>query len=1335
MNAPLPLPGLTLASDTGPRLREIPYNYTSFSDREIVCRLLGEPGWALLEGLRDERRTGRSARMLFEVLGDIWVVRRNPYLQDDLIGDRKRRAALLDALAHRLHEIDRRRDPLDADSGDERAQAVHSLLGLAHQAVRDFKRMLADTERLRTRALKRLGRHTGRDNIAFDAMARVSHVTDATDWRVEYPFVVITPDHECEIAGLVAACIELDLTIIPRGGGTGYTGGAVPLTERCAVINTEKLEKLGAIEAQVLPGLSESVATVFSEAGVVTRRVTELAESGGLVFAVDPTSLDASCIGGNVAVNAGGKKAVLWGTALDNLAWWRMVDPQGQWLEVTRIGHNLGKIHEAPIARFELAWYAPEQLQADGQMQGPAIRVESLSIPGASLRKTGLGKDVTDKFLAGLPGVQKEGCDGLITAARWVLHRMPPQVRTVCLEFFGQARDAVPAIVEIKDYLDGLSRSDDPKARVRLAGLEHLDHRYLRAVGYTTRSRRGGLPKMVLIGDIVGEDADAVARATARVVLLANQRSGEGFTAVSPAARRQFWADRSRTAAIARHTNAFKINEDVVIPLARMGEYTDGIERLNIELSIRNKLRMLDELRQRLGADWTLGPGDDPSPDGGLDSPARDELIAQRRALCMDSLSRVGNRWSCLLNNIDNPLSTLGEALAEVGLTGLVDGAPAAAGGRAAPTLFSLLQDLTIRVSWKTEVRAPLAEILGGQRLAPMLVAVDEIHARVLRSRVFIALHMHAGDGNVHTNIPVNSDDYLMLKQAEESVRRIMALARSLDGVISGEHGIGITKLEFLTDDEISPFRRYKQRVDPQGRFNAGKLMPGGDLRNAWTPSFGLMGAESLILQASDLGAIADSVSNCLRCGKCKPVCATHVPRANLQYSPRNKILATSLLIEAILYEEQTRRGVSLRHWDEFADVADHCTVCHQCLTPCPVDIDFGEVSMNMRNLLRRLGRKKFNPGNAAAMFFLNASNPRVIKATRTAMVQVGYQAQRLANRLLGSAARRQVEAPPATVGPAPLKAQVIHFVNRRMPGNLPTKTARALLDIEDSRYVPIIRDPQRTTPDSEAVFYFPGCGSERLFSQVGLATQAMLWSLGVQTVLPPGYLCCGYPQRGSGQFDKADRIITDNRVLFHRMANTLNYLDIRTVVVSCGTCYDQLAGYEFERIFPGCRMLDIHEYLLERGLNVQDATGVRYLYHEPCHNPMKQHQSLEVVNTLMNSALNGQVAKNDRCCGESGTLAVSRPDIATQVRFRKSAEMIKGVKALERDRGDGPAQPVKVLTSCPSCLQGLSRFEDESGVQADYIVVEMARSLLGENWLVDYVGKANQGGIERVLV
>jgi FAD/FMN-containing dehydrogenase/Fe-S oxidoreductase len=1279
------------------RLREIPYNYTSLADREIVIRLLGDAAWAVLDDLRAERRTGRSARMLYEVLGDIWVVERNPYLQDDLLDNPKRRRQLIEALHHRLRELEKRRDAAD----QVRDAKVGQLLHAAGAAVLQFERRFVELEQMRKRARRLFLRHTREDNIRFDAFSRVAHITDATDWRVELPFLVLAPDTEAEIAALVRDCIELGLTVIPRGGGTGYTGGAVPLTPWSAVINTEKLETLGAVETIALPGTAIGTASIFSGAGVVTKRVTEAAERAGFVFAVDPTSADASCVGGNIAMNAGGKKAVLWGTAVDNLAWWRMVDPEGNWLEVTRLNHNLGKIHDVLVASFELVW-------KDGRAhpdQAKILRSERLNIEGAIFRKTGLGKDVTDKFLGGLPGVQKEGCDGLITAARWILHRMPKHIRTVCLEFFGHARDAIPSIVEITQYLSSTAKS---KGAI-LAGLEHLDERYLRAVGYSTKSKRGALPKMVLLGDIVGEDDAMVAAATSQVVRLANARAGEGFIAVSAEARRKFWLDRARTAAIAKHTNAFKINEDVVIPLARLGDYTDAIERINIELSLRNKLELLDALDIYFSGE--IKPGKTADVDWDRRDEAR-ELLARARA-----------RWQFLLGAMDMPLHTARTDLDALGI------ASAAADSA---SVFDGLQDRSIRVSWKTEVRAALEHIFAGAGFASVLAECDAVHKRVLQGRIFVALHMHAGDGNVHTNIPVNSDNYAMLHAANRAVARIMQIARNLNGVISGEHGIGITKLEFLTEAELAAFRAYKQRVDPQGRFNKHKLMPDGDLRRAYTPSFGLLGHESLIMQQSDISTISDAIKDCLRCGKCKPVCATHVPRANLLYSPRDKILATSLLIEAFLYEEQTRRGVSLQHWDELSDVADHCTVCHKCESPCPVDIDFGDVSMALRDLLRRMGKKRFNPGTAASMFFLNATNPETIKLTRKIMIDWGYKAQRLANRALNTFAKAQTKRPPATEGRPAIKEQVIHFVNKRMPGGLPKKTARALLDIEDRNYVPIIRDPRKTSSESEAVFYFPGCGSERLFSQVGLATQAMLWHVGVQTVLPPGYLCCGYPQRGAGEFDKAEKIITDNRVLFHRVANTLNYLDIKTVVVSCGTCFDQLQGYKFEEIFPGCKIMDIHEFLMEKGVRLENVTGVRYMYHDPCHSPMKKHDPLTVVNTLMNSAQNGQIEKNERCCGESGTLALTRPDISTQVRFRKEEEVRVGVDQI---RSSGHRGEVKILTSCPSCLQGLKRYNDDTDTDADYIVIEIAKNLLGPDWLPQYVRLANTGGIERVLV
>ncbi|TVT58309.1 MAG: DUF3683 domain-containing protein [Azoarcus sp. PHD] len=1286
------------------RLREIPYNYTSFSDREIVTRLLGADAWSVLDELRAERVTGRSARMLYEVLGDIWVVRRNPYLEDDLLASRERREALINALDHRVNEVEKRRQ------GNDR---VALLIARARQAVSDFERWFDVTARKRKAALKTLTRHTARDNVCFDGHARVSHVTDATDWRVEYPFVVLYPDTEEEMAPLVRACIELGMTIIPRGGGTGYTGGAVPLDANSVVINTEKLITIGPVEEMVLPGadgnpMDSPYATIRTGAGVVTDRVSEAASLAGRVFAVDPTSASASCVGGNIAMNAGGKKAVLWGTALDNLAWWKMVTPDGNWLEVERLDHNFGKIHEQHIARFRLRRF-------DGFTYAP-LGEEVLSMPGAHCRKDGLGKDVTDKFLGGIPGVQKEGTDGLIVASRWVLHKMPPVTRTVCLEFFGQVREAVPAIVEITDYFKPGGAGN--AAGVLLAGLEHLDERYVKAVGYTTKAKRHGRPKMVLIGDIVGFDESAVMAAASDVVRMTNTRGAEGFIAVSPEQRKRFWLERSRTAAISRHTNAFKINEDVVIPLPRMGDYCDGIERINIELSTRNKLELCDTLAEFLRGDLPLDQGDA--------NLAADELIGDRREAALNYIEAVRKRWEWLLENLDMPLAEAERELATYGVQ-----AGELSNRAADPKLFHRLQDYSIRVSWKTEIKPRLNKIFDGTIFAPVLERIEALHAQVLRGRVFVALHMHAGDGNVHTNLPVNSDNYDMLQTANRAVDRIMALARSLDGVISGEHGIGITKLDYLTDAEMSSFWDYKSRVDPEGRFNRGKLMRGGNLDNAYTPSFNLMGHESLIMEQTEIGEIAHDIKDCLRCGKCKPVCSTHVPRANLLYSPRNKVLSTSLLIEAMLYEEQTRRGVSLAHWAEFEDVADHCTVCHKCEKPCPVDIDFGDVSIKMRNLLRKQGKKSFNPGKAAAMAFLTVKDPATIKVIRTGMIEWGYKAQRFAYTMgkRFGLIQSQVKAPPATLHKAPIKAQVIHFINKPMPGNLPKKTSRALLDIEDDKVIPVIRDPQKGSHDTDAVFYFPGCGSERLFSQVGLATQAMLYHVGTQTVLPPGYLCCGYPQTAAGEEDKGQKITTDNRVLFHRVANTLNYLDIKTVIVSCGTCMDQLQKYEFEKIFPGCRLLDIHEYLMEKGVKLEGVQGVNYMYHEPCHTPMKVHSGIKVANELMGT----RVDLSDRCCGESGTLAVSRPDISTQVRFRKQEEIEKGVALMQEA---SPNAQTKILTSCPSCLQGLSRYADDAGgIEPDYIVVELAKRLLGENWLPDYVAKANNGGIERVLL
>ena len=132
---------------------------------------------------------------------------------------------------------------------------------------------------------------------------------------------------------------------------------------------------------------------------------------------------------------------------------------------------------------------------------------------------------------------------------------------------------------------------------------------------------------------------------------------------------------------------------------------------------------------------------------------------------------------------------------------------------------------------------------------------------------------------------------------------------------------------------------------------------------------------------------------------------------------------------------------------------------------------------------------------------------------------------------------------------------------------------------------------------------------------------------------------------------------------------------------------------------------------------------------HEPCHSPMKQHDPVTVASSL----LGAEVKLSDRCCGESGTFAVSRPDIATQVRFRKQQELLTDIEAVSGEQGG--TTKLKILTSCPSCQQGMSRYELSTGLTTDYIVVELAGRMLGENWMDRYAMEIADQGVERALL
>ncbi|HET7827044.1 MAG TPA: DUF3683 domain-containing protein, partial [Anaeromyxobacter sp.] len=531
--------------------REIPFNYTSADDRQALSQLLGPEIWQRLEELREKRVTGRSARLLMRFFGEILIHRRNPFLFQELVDSAPRRRRFFENIEKDLGLVDRNAN------GEER---VLSVLAECRKLLDAFRADVEGAPELRRHMARELGAIAGKDAVLFDPFTLVSHATDATDWRLHLPVAVVMPDAEEQVAPLLAAIAALGLKAIPRGAGTGLTGGAVPLRAGCVVVNTEKLNRIRGIEERgfAVDGGHDARAKVLAlEAGVVTERAMEHAAERGLVFATDPTSAWACTIGGNVAENAGGKDCVLYGTCIDNLVSWRMAMPSGRTWTIRRVGHPLRKILPADRVVFDVE-------------DDRGIRVRRIELGGGEIRKKGLWKDITNKALGGVPGLQKEGTDGVITSAEFVLYPEYEVKRTLCLEFFG------PDFDEASKVILELSRAFPfPNAGAEaLCALEHFDDEYVKAIQYQVKAPRAETPKAVLLVDVVGHAPEEAERGVERIRRILDAHPNTLlFEARDAAEAKRFWADRKKLGAIARRTNAFKMNEDIVLPLEALAEF------------------------------------------------------------------------------------------------------------------------------------------------------------------------------------------------------------------------------------------------------------------------------------------------------------------------------------------------------------------------------------------------------------------------------------------------------------------------------------------------------------------------------------------------------------------------------------------------------------------------------------------------------------------------------------------------------------------------------------------------------------------------------------------
>ncbi len=1222
------------------RFREITYNYTSFSDKEIILKYFDQEIWDTVNQLRSHRITGRSAKLLYENIGDIFIIERNPYLFEEFLNNKTKR--------NRLKALHQTRINTVKENGKDNP-LVAKIITEVQKANDNFFKSFIATRLLRQRLNFAFTGATSHKNLFYTPFHRITHATDATDWRVEHPFAVVYPDNVTEIPKLIRSAKKIGLSIIPRGGGTGLTGGAVPVNKKTVVINTEKLTHIGEIKFVEENGIRFPI--IETETGVVTDTIIEHCENKGYIFATDPTSSWASTIGGNIAENAGGKKCVMWGTAIDNIYSFLIVDANGDILKIKRKNHPYHKINQDDMVEFDIYKHDSKK----------DFYIKTIKLDGTEIRKKGLGKDITNKVLNGLPGIQKEGGDGIILSAEFVLYTPFTCCKTLCLEFFGTNMIAASkAIVQINNEFI----NDNV---VYLTALEHFDEKYVDAINYRNKSERNEIPKAVLLIDVESNNKEKLDLAANKIISIVTPNNAEGIIAKDEKDRKIFWNDRKHLGAIAKHTNAFKLNEDIVIPLERLPEFADFIELLNVKKELSNSIDTINSIDILIGK---------------LNNNGFEEIANERVQLLKKKINDIKANYLNLQN-----------AFEQIDLQDEKEG-----------NVFRKLQNGEIKFSFDDDVVKYVSKVFYGYE--KILKEFDSIVKSERTRKLIIATHMHAGDGNVHVNIPVHSSDYLMMQEADECASLAMKEAVRLGGVVSGEHGIGLTKLKFVEKEILDKYQEYKKVNDPDDLFNPGKLNSNFPLNQIYTPSFNLLEREAIILESTDLKQLTQAIASCVRCGKCKSVCNTHYPAGNMMYNPRNKILAVGLITEAVLFSAQTLDMKSFENFKNLREISDNCTACHKCQIPCPVKIDFGEVSLTIRKQLVQRKKTSAKTFTNAALFYLGRKKYFINKLFRIGLLKIGYSGQRIASVL-----NKPISDYTGLILP-----KINHILRTPFPKS-GSKSIREIFKLTNPNAFYCFEN--KNVPAGKSVVYFPGCGSERMFPEISLAVIALLYEKGVKVVIPPEYLCCGYPFLANGKIEQAELKSYENRVIFHKMADTAGYLNFDSVLVSCGTCYEMLEKYELENIFNNAGLIDINEFIAKEKLYYkEDKTKV--FYHEPCHTPLK-HKGYDKTFTELYGEKPTCIPN---CCGEAGTLALSRPDIANTLRDRKG-ENVNGYN-LQND--------IEVLTTCPSCVMGLTKLDANTKVTGKSLAVYNAEQFLGKDWQKRFIKSVKANKVEEIL-
>jgi len=1076
------------------------------------------------------------------------------------------------------------------------------------KAAKAFWDVFEADGRFRDNLVERLRQFMPTADVVTAPHALIACATDATDLRLELPLCMLMPETHDHIRQILRLANELEFAVIPRGGGSGLTGGAIPIPRRSVILSLAKFRKIIAIDTQAL--------TLTAQAGVITLTAIKAAEAKGLLFTVDPASKSASSLGGNISENAGGPFAFEYGTTLDNLISYKMVEASGEIIEVRRVDHPRHKIRPDETAVFEV-------IDESG-----AVR-DVVKLPGDQIRAKNLGKDVSNKYLGGLPGVQKEGVDGIITEACFALYPIPKYSRTLCLEFFGRSmKNAMCVIRDVVALRDRIRVEGDA---VKISALEEFNSKYVRAINYVKKSTTyEGEPISVLLLQLDSDDEEALLRAAADIVKIVEPYDKvDVFEAKDAKTAELYWEDRHKLSAISKRTSGFKINEDVVIPLSVVPEFAGFLESLNLHYMAKAYRTALQNAGRLPGI------------------PATEDSIAMELEFC----DRV----------LRGKLTT------------------------------QELSDSEVEV----QTHYFFTDLIS--RYPKLKDRLQAIHDEMGATRVEVASHMHAGDGNCHVNIPVNSNDPEMMRQAWEAAEKVFEIVTKLGGAVSGEHGIGITKIAFLEQSKIDALCAYKKRVDPKGIINPGKLTTRVLAAEPYTFSFNRLIQDLKKTALPDKDTLIDILSGiqlCNRCGKCKQVCPMFLPEYGMLYYPRNKNISLGALIEAIYYSQITRGEPDPSLLEKLRSIIDYCTACGRCTGVCSVKIESGKVALALRNFLDQQGCGGHPIKSRILNYMVENVSTRAPLAAK--LMAYGQQFHGRAVHLVPTAWRNRIEN-PGMRGPNP---------------SLGLRSLYERLELDKGS----IFIPQEGREAPETVLYFPGCGGALFSSTIAMAAIHLLLRAEVAILIPPKHLCCGYPLLAAGMGDAYNKNRERNRAVLADLLHQAERMGLNPThcLTACGTCRESLEEHELKTLRPGLIHMDVTQYLIGR-LELPAPTDTSpILYHASCHSEwadVPKAKASDMYQAALTKTTGRPIRLSPYCCAESGMGSMTSPAIYNRLRDRKRATLAENLQ--------GAAEDMPIVVGCPSCKMGIQRILMELHDKHDvmHTVEYLAEALDGPKW------------------